>query len=127
MFTIEELNELHARLGSARTFPSMCGRLRDSASNSMIPTWRAAIRNTSGRAATRSSPHRCTRCFPSLKPVNGRRSFSLRRHELRETTYLEMSIGLARSGIEKWTVHTDRMTITFYDKAGTEMLVEQMI
>ena len=51
----------------------------------------------------------------------------LRRHELGQTTYLEMSRGLAQSGIEKWTVDTGRMTMTFYDKAGREMLVEQII
>jgi uncharacterized protein YbcV (DUF1398 family) len=50
----------------------------------------------------------------------------LRRHEQRKTTYLEMSIGLAQSGIEKWTVDTVGMTMTFYDKAGREMLVEQI-
>jgi uncharacterized protein YbcV (DUF1398 family) len=51
----------------------------------------------------------------------------LRRHELRQTTYLEMSTGLAQSGIEKWTVDTGRMTMTFYDEGGREMLVEQII
>jgi uncharacterized protein YbcV (DUF1398 family) len=50
----------------------------------------------------------------------------LRRHERGETTYLEMSQGLADSGIEKWTVDTDKMTLTFFDKQGTEMLVEQI-
>ena len=35
-----------------------------------------------------------------------------------------MSKGLAETGIEKWTVDTNRMTITFYDKAGNEMLIE---
>jgi uncharacterized protein YbcV (DUF1398 family) len=50
----------------------------------------------------------------------------LRRHEQGQTTYLEMSTGLAQSGIEKWTVDTGRMTMTFYDKAGREMLVEQI-
>ncbi len=50
----------------------------------------------------------------------------LRRHELRQTTYLEMSRGLAQSGTEKWTVDTGGMTMTFYDKAGNEMLVEQI-
>jgi uncharacterized protein YbcV (DUF1398 family) len=50
----------------------------------------------------------------------------LRRHERRETTYQEMSRGLAQSGIEKWTVDTGGMTMTFYDKTGREMLVEQI-
>jgi uncharacterized protein YbcV (DUF1398 family) len=51
----------------------------------------------------------------------------LSRHERRETTYLEMSSGLAQSGIEKWTVDTGRMTMTFHDKTGSEMLVEQVV
>jgi len=37
-----------------------------------------------------------------------------------------MSMGLAQSGIEKWTVDTGRMTMAFYDKSGREMLVEQL-
>jgi uncharacterized protein YbcV (DUF1398 family) len=35
----------------------------------------------------------------------------LRRHEQRQTTYLEMPRGLAESGIEKWTVDRLRMTM----------------
>jgi uncharacterized protein YbcV (DUF1398 family) len=31
-----------------------------------------------------------------------------------------------QSGIQIWTVDTQRMTMTFYDKAGNEMLVEQI-
>jgi uncharacterized protein YbcV (DUF1398 family) len=50
----------------------------------------------------------------------------LRRHERGETSYLEMSRGLAQSGIQKWTVDRAGMTMTFYDKAGKEMLVEQI-
>jgi len=45
-------------------------------------------------------------------------------HNQHRTSYLEMSKGLAESGVEKWTVDTNRMTMTFYDKAGNEMLVE---
>jgi len=37
-----------------------------------------------------------------------------------------MSRGLAQSGIERWTVDTGRMTMAFHDKAGKEMLVEQI-
>ena len=50
----------------------------------------------------------------------------LHRQEQRPTTYLEMSMGLAQSGMEKWIGDTGRMTMTFYDKAGREMLVEQL-
>jgi uncharacterized protein YbcV (DUF1398 family) len=29
-------------------------------------------------------------------------------------------------GIEKWTVDTSTVTMTFYDKSGREMLVEEI-
>ena len=45
-------------------------------------------------------------------------------HNEHKTSYLEMSKRLAESGIEKWTVDANKMTVTFYDKAGNEMLIE---
>lgn len=35
-----------------------------------------------------------------------------------------MSKGLAESGTEKWTVDTNKMTMTFYDTAGGELLID---
>jgi uncharacterized protein YbcV (DUF1398 family) len=72
------------------------------------------------------SLYQCTRCFPSLKPVNARHSFST---ALARTPPDDLSRdvqGLAESGIEKWTVDMGRMTMTFYDKAGIEIAVEQI-
>jgi hypothetical protein len=37
-----------------------------------------------------------------------------------------MSRSVAERRIEKWTVDTGRMTMTFYDNPGREMLVEQI-
>jgi len=45
-------------------------------------------------------------------------------HNQQKTSYLEMSKGLADSGVEKWTFDTNNMTITYCDKAGNEMLAE---
>ncbi|HWD55434.1 MAG TPA: DUF1398 family protein [Acidimicrobiales bacterium] len=49
-----------------------------------------------------------------------------RRHERGETSYVEMSAGLADSGIERWSVDTQAMTIIFYDRSGGVMLIEQI-
>jgi uncharacterized protein YbcV (DUF1398 family) len=35
-----------------------------------------------------------------------------------------MSKGLADSGVEKWTVDTKAMTLTYVDKKGRELLTE---
>ncbi len=45
-------------------------------------------------------------------------------HELGKTTYLEMSKGLANSGVEKWTVDTSAMTLTYVDKQGRALVTE---
>jgi uncharacterized protein YbcV (DUF1398 family) len=45
-------------------------------------------------------------------------------HKQHKTTYLEMSKGLANSGIEKWTFDTNKMTITYYDKEGHNIETE---
>jgi len=47
-------------------------------------------------------------------------------HSQRKTSYLEMSRGLADSGIEKWTFDTNKMTMTYYDKGGNVMLLEEI-
>jgi uncharacterized protein YbcV (DUF1398 family) len=50
----------------------------------------------------------------------------LRRHERGETSYVEMSKGLAASGIERWNVDPRAMAMTFYDRSGEALLVEQI-
>jgi uncharacterized protein YbcV (DUF1398 family) len=49
---------------------------------------------------------------------------SLALHTVGKTSYLEMSQGLARSGVAKWTFDTSALTITYYDRAGNELLTE---
>jgi hypothetical protein len=37
-----------------------------------------------------------------------------------------MSRGMADSGLERWTVDTHAMTMTFYNRSGEVLLVEQI-
>lgn len=48
----------------------------------------------------------------------------LKEHQQGKSTYLEFCAACARLGIEKWVVDISKMTCTYYDKAGHEMLVE---
>ena len=128
MFTIEEINELHARLDSARTLPEYVRALKAlgvERYDSYLADGHSEYFGQGGHRVVSPPVH-------EVLPVaeSGQRETflqHLRQHERRQTTYLEMSRGLAQSGIEKWTVDTGRMTMTFYDKAGREMLVEQII
>jgi uncharacterized protein YbcV (DUF1398 family) len=126
MFTIEQINDLHARLGSAKTFPEYVLALKALGVERCDSYLADGHSEYFGQGHSVVSPpvHEVLR----VAETGERETFleHLRRHERRETTYLEMSRGLAESGIEKWTVDTSRMTMTFYDKTGREMLVEQI-
>jgi uncharacterized protein YbcV (DUF1398 family) len=100
-------------------------RSRRSASSGAIPTWPTGHSEYFGQGSHRLVSPPVHEVLP-IAETSQRETLlqHLRRHEQGETTYLEMSRDLAQSGIEKWTVDTGRMTMTYYDKAGAEMLVE---
>ena len=50
----------------------------------------------------------------------------LKAHQQGQTNYPTFCSDCAKSGIEKWAVSMDKMTCTYYDKAGNEMLVEKI-
>ena len=47
-------------------------------------------------------------------------------HQQGKTNYPTFCNDCARSGIEKWAACMDKMTCTYYDKAGNEILVEEI-
>lgn len=50
----------------------------------------------------------------------------IKAHQQGKTDYSTFCIDCAKSGIEKWAVCMDKMTCTYYDQAGNEILVEQI-
>ena len=48
----------------------------------------------------------------------------LKAHQQGETDYPSFCNDCAKSGIEKWIVNLNKMTCTYYDKSGNEVLVE---
>lgn len=45
-------------------------------------------------------------------------------HQQGQTNYPIFCADCSKSGIEKWTVRMDKMTCTYYDKSGNEILVK---
>jgi uncharacterized protein YbcV (DUF1398 family) len=48
----------------------------------------------------------------------------LKSHQQGNTDYMLFLHDCAKSGVEKWIVEMDKMTCSYYDKDGNEMLVE---
>jgi uncharacterized protein YbcV (DUF1398 family) len=126
MFTIEQIDDLHARFGSAKTLAEYVLGLKKLGVERFDSYLADGHSEYFGQGQRVVSPpvHEVL----AVAETSDREAFleHLRRHERRETTYLEMSRGLGQSGVEKWTVDTGRMTMTFCDKAGREMLVEEI-
>lgn len=50
----------------------------------------------------------------------------LKAHQQGKTDYFTFCKECAEAGIEKWFVNLDKMTCTYYDKIGNEILIEQI-
>ena len=50
--------------------------------------------------------------------------FDLKAHQQGKTDYPAFCSDCAKSGVEKWAVSLEKMTCTYFDKAGNELLVE---
>ncbi len=127
MFTIEQINDLHARLGKAKTFLDYVRALSAigvKKYDSYLTDGHSEYFGELDHKVISSAAH----AELSVAEKSNKENFlkHLKLHEEGKTTYIEMSKGLAESGIEKWTVDTSRMTMIYFDKAGNEMLVEKI-
>lgn len=126
MFSIEQINEIHDRLGRAETLADYVRALHAIG----VETYDSYV--TDGHSEYFGN-EQCVASSPAhdrldIADTSDRDAFleHLRLHNEHKTTYVEMSKGLADSGIEKWTVDTTTMTMSFYDKTGNALLVERI-
>lgn len=127
MFTMQQIEGLHARFGSAKTLVDYVRALKALGVehyDSYLADGHSEYFGKDGYTLISRSVHEVL----VVADVAQREAFleHLRRHELGQSNYLEMSKGLAQSGVEKWTVDTAGMTMTFSDKTGRSMLVNEI-
>ena len=125
MFTIEHINDLHDRLGNLETFPQYVRAVNSlgvETYDSYLTDGHSEYFGSDGCAIKSPAVHEKR----TIASTSNREQYLeyLNLHNEHKTSYLEMSKRLAESGIEKWTVDANKMTVTFYDKAGNEMLIE---
>lgn len=127
MPTLAEIDALHARLGSADTVADYLRALAAIGVTrvvSFLADGHSEYVHRDGEALISPPHHEVLQ----VAQVPDRQAFleHLRRHRDKETTYLEMSAGLASSGVEKWVMDTDALTITYHDRTGGELLVDEV-
>ncbi len=127
MFTIEQIDDLHQKLGNMKDFWHYVTALRSLG----VEKYESYL--IDGHSEYFGANGYCIASEPVHQPLpiadtSNNESFleHLALHEEGKTDYLTMSRGLAASGIEKWSVDTIQATMTYYDKKGNKLLVESI-
>jgi uncharacterized protein YbcV (DUF1398 family) len=127
VFTIEQIDELHERLGRAETLADYVRALAGIGVvryDSFVSDGHSEYLGHDGRRVISPPVHEQL----PVAEYSNREAFldHLARHQRGETSYLEMSKAMADSGLEKWTVDTHAMTIAFRDRSGQLLLADEI-
>lgn len=125
MFTLEQIDDIHHRLGSQDTLVQYLRALHAigvERSDSFIADGHSEYFGASGETVVTPPAHEVL----AIAGTSSREGLleHLARHSQGKTSYVEMSQGLARSGVRMWSFDTSALTITYYDTAGNELLTE---
>jgi uncharacterized protein YbcV (DUF1398 family) len=122
-----QIDDLHARFGRAE---SLADYFRGLAAigvtrcDSFLTDGHSEFLGAEGQRIV-SPPYHDVR---AINEVSNRVAFldHLQRHLDGETSYVEMSEGLAASGVEKWVADTTALTMTYFDRGDAALLVEMV-
>lgn len=127
MFTIEQINDAHAKVKSGTDFPAYVKDLMKLG----VTRYETYVADGQthyfgkNKVKVQSEPK-----YATLKEADTSDKIQfvndLRNHQKGNTNYPTFCSDCAKSGIVKWVVNTETMTCTYYDKLGTEMLIENI-
>lgn len=125
MFTIEQIKSAHSKVKSGADFPSYIQDLKQLG----VISYDAYVSDGhtdyfgANNFKTSSPAKYDSLAIANLTDENQFKS-DLKAHQQGKTNYPTFCGDCAKSGIEKWVVILEKMTCTYYDKAGNEILEE---
>ncbi|WP_144283122.1 DUF1398 domain-containing protein [Chryseobacterium echinoideorum] len=127
MFTVEQIEKAHRKVKSGADFPDYIKEIKELGVKS-FETWVKDSHTEyfgENGFATKSEPK-----YSDLTIENqtDKEKFiqQLKSHQRGETDYKKFCEDCAETGIEKWIVDLGQFTCIYYDKAGNEILVEEI-
>ena len=127
MFTVEQIEKAHEKVKSGADFPKYIQEIKQMGVTA-FETWV----NDSHTEYFGINDFQ-TKSLPQYEKLTiadssdgDKFSQYLKSHQKGETDYFAFCKHCAETGIEKWVVCLDEMTCTYYDKAGNDILVEQI-
>lgn len=127
MFTVEQIKQAHSKVKSGADFPAFIQNIKVlgvTYYETFVKDGHTDYSGTNGYKTT--SPPRYTDL--SIADTSSSEIFKaeLKAHQQGATSYLVFIESSANNGIEKWAVDLEKMTCTYFDKSGREVLVENI-
>lgn len=126
MFTIEQIKTAHAKVKSGADFPAYIRDIKQLGVG-YYETWVADGHTDYFSAAGEEKQVAGPKYGPfAIADTANITAFAqcLQQHQQGATDYLTFCTQCAEYGVEKWAVCLEKMTCTYYDKAGNELLQE---
>jgi uncharacterized protein YbcV (DUF1398 family) len=127
MFTLEQITDIHDRLGNSDTLGAYLHALRGigvETYDSYITDGHAEYFGTDGQKLVGPAFHETFTIADTCDKEQFLRY--MQQVEQGGVGYVEMSKALADNGVEEWTFNTEELTITYLDKAGNVLLSENL-
>ena len=127
MFTIQQINEAHSKVKSGADFPKYMQDIIALGVTSFETFVFDNHTNYYGKDNFQTSSIGFSETLFIANESNIEQFKSdLKAHQQGKTDYMTFLNDCAKSGVEKWIVVMDKMTCSYYDKNGNEVLVEQI-
>ena len=127
MFTVEQIKAAHSKVKSGADFPAYIQDLKKLGVTSYETYVIDGHTDYFGENDYKTSSSAHYEAL-NLGDVSNAEQFKadLKAHQQGKTDYPTFCNDCAKSGIEKWAVCMNKMTCTYYDTAGNDILVEQI-
>lgn len=127
MFTVEQIKTAHSKVKSGADFPAYIKEIKSLG----VTHYEAYVTDGhidyhAGKDHTAKVPAKYDPIFIADRVKKEQFKAELKDHQQGKTDFLTFIKMCAEAGIEKWEICMDKMTCTYFDKAGNQILVEEI-
>jgi uncharacterized protein YbcV (DUF1398 family) len=127
MFTIQQIHEAHSKVKSGADFPKYMQDIIALGVTSFETFVSDNHTNYYGINGFKITSEGFSETLTIVEESNVKQfKLDLKAHQEGKTDYMTFLNDCAKSGVEKWIVVMDKMTCSYYDKVGNEMVVERI-
>ncbi len=127
MFTAEQVKSAHSKVKSGADFPAYIKEIRSlGVTHYETYVTDGHINYHGGNDYTAKVPAKYPPLFVADTTKIKEFKTELIAHQQGKTDFLTFVKMCATTGIEKWKIRMDKMTCTYFDKGGNEVLIEEI-